>query len=237
MIDRYPLNECAVTYVLGEKSTTVLTTQIAHLVNLILERPFPGFISCVPAYTSLTIYYNPAIVARESALKDSPIYKHVYKFIDQIIVSDQLAQNPSFGTKEANNQPNIIEIPVQYGGAHGPDLEILSKELKLSEDEIVYLHSASLYTVGMIGFMPGFTYLHGLETALHAPRKASPRMLVPAGSIGIAGSQTGIYSMDSPGGWNIIGKTSIKIFDPNKVPPTPFKLGDLVKFIKLDEVI
>jgi KipI family sensor histidine kinase inhibitor len=128
-----------------------------------------------------------------------------------------------------------VEIPVRYGGDQGPDLENLAGLTGLTKAEVIHLHSSAEYTVCFIGFLPGFPYLSGMDPRLAAPRLATPRQLVPAGSVGIAGSQTGIYPLDSPGGWRIIGRTTLTIFDPHCEPTTLLKAGDRIKFIPVAE--
>jgi KipI family sensor histidine kinase inhibitor len=129
---------------------------------------------------------------------------------------------------------SVIEIPVLYGGEHGPDLESSAAELGLSPRELVERHSAGDYTVAMIGFAPGFPYLSGLEPALALPRLATPRARVAAGSVAIGGAQTGIYPRESPGGWRLLGRTPWTLFDPRREPPTRLQPGDRVRFRAID---
>ena len=128
---------------------------------------------------------------------------------------------------------NIVEIPVKYGGEYGPDLIDMSKELKISEDKIIDIHTESLYRIFMIGFMPGFPYLGGLDEKISFPRLSTPRISVPEGSVGIAGMQTGIYPFASPGGWNIIGRTEKILFDPKENPPSLLRSGSSLRFISI----
>tara|TARA_B110000438_G_scaffold277196_1_gene299612 strand:+ start:10472 stop:11137 length:666 start_codon:yes stop_codon:yes gene_type:complete len=131
-----------------------------------------------------------------------------------------------------NNDLNkVIEIPVNYGGEFGPDLLQISNSTGLSEKEIISIHSSKNYRVHMLGFMPGFPYLGGLDKRISFPRLTEPRTSIPAGSVGIAGNQTGIYPFSSPGGWNIIGKTNIKLFDINKSPPNFIESGTYLRFV------
>jgi KipI family sensor histidine kinase inhibitor len=127
-----------------------------------------------------------------------------------------------------------IEIPVRYGGADGPDLAALAKHTGLSIDEVVKRHTQAEYIVFFLGFQPGFAYLGGLDPALHMPRRAEPRLEVPAGSVGIGGAQTGIYPATSPGGWQLLGRTELKLFDPARNPPTLMQPGDRVRFTALE---
>lgn len=128
---------------------------------------------------------------------------------------------------------NIIEIPVAYGGEHGPDIAAIQKTSKLSKKGLIKAHSDAIYDVCIMGFIPGFAFLSEAPKALHHPRHATPRSLVPAGSIGIAGWQTGIYGLDSPGGWQIIGRTPLKLFDKSRANPFLVQAGDQIRFVPI----
>lgn len=127
-----------------------------------------------------------------------------------------------------------VEIPVQYGGEYGPDLKPMSQALGLSVEEVVKLHSEAIYTVYFIGFQPGFPYLGGLSEKLYFPRRETPRTKVPAGSVGIGGEQTGVYPFSSPGGWQMLGRTQMPLFDLTQNPPTALSAGDTLQFTVLD---
>ncbi|ALK32170.1 5-oxoprolinase subunit PxpB [Burkholderia plantarii] len=129
-----------------------------------------------------------------------------------------------------------IEIPVVYGGAGGPDLAAVAKHTGLTAEALARRHAAGSYVVFFLGFQPGFAYLGGLEAALHTPRRAAPRLEVPAGSVGIGGAQTGIYPAAAPGGWQLIGRTALTLFDPAATPPTLLRPGDRVRFT-ISEII
>jgi len=191
--------------------------RIAHLSVMKLDKflfdsKTEGIIEWIPSYASITVLYDPEIT-------DTSLIKSLKHF------------NESAEIIETDGR--VIEIPVLYGGEFGPDIESVAKINNVSVDEIIKIHSGADYEVWMIGFMPGFPYLYGIER-ISAPRLKSPRKFVPAGSVGIAGNQTGIYPIDSPGGWQIIGRTPLKIFDVRKDPPTLFKMGDKVRFIPID---
>ena len=132
-------------------------------------------------------------------------------------------------------EPKLTRIPVVYGGLYGPDLEEVAEYLRISPEEVIRLHCSKPYFIYMIGFMPGFPYMGELPEALVTPRLKTPRLLVPAGSVAIAQKQTGIYSMESPGGWQILGRTPVKLFDPEKEPPALLQMGDLVQFYPISE--
>lgn len=135
---------------------------------------------------------------------------------------------------EAHNPRRVVRIPVCYGGEFGPDLSFLAEHSRLSIEEVVRLHSAATYVVHFLGFSPGFGYLDGLPARLECPRLESPRTRVAAGSVGVAGGQTGVYPLDSPGGWRLIGRTPLRMFDPLANPPTRLEPGDNVKFVAID---
>ncbi len=133
--------------------------------------------------------------------------------------------------KAQRKTPRLHELPVQYGGQHGPDLAVVAAHTGLSALEVIERHCAPTYDVMCIGFLPGFPYLAGLDNQLVCPRRASPRLQVPAGSVGIGGRQTGIYPSASPGGWQLIGYCSVQLFDDNQFPPSLLQAGDQVKFV------
>jgi KipI family sensor histidine kinase inhibitor len=171
-----------------------------------------GVIELVPTYRSLLVHYDPMEVRHESAAA---------------LVLDAARQLPD----DSGEPTRVVTIPVMYGGAEGPDLADVAAHAGLSEAEVVNLHAAGDYLVFMIGFMPGFPYLGGLHPAIATPRLATPRTRVPAGSVGIAGGQTGIYPAESPGGWRLIGRTPVQLFDPRLDPPVLVQAGDHVRFM------
>ena len=130
-------------------------------------------------------------------------------------------------------KPRTVVIPVRYGGIDGPDLPEAAKRSGLSEEAFIALHTSVEYEVAMIGFMPGFPYLMGLPAAIFQPRLTSPRRSVPAGSVGIGGSQTGIYPLETPGGWRLIGRTQMRLFDPARDEPSLLRAGDKLRFVRI----
>ncbi len=164
----------------------------------------------VPGMNNLTVFFDP--------LKDS-----------SEIWLERLRN--LWNTVEAETfQQRHIEIPTYYGGEHGPDLELVAEHCELTTDEVVRLHSDTIYTVYFLGFQPGFAYMGGLPQRLNTPRRAEPRILVPAGSVGIGGSQTGIYPSQSPGGWQLIAWTPQCLFSPMHTPASLLSPGDVVRF-------
>jgi inhibitor of KinA len=177
--------------------------------------PIPGVVETVPAYADLTVYYDPARIG----IDDLPA-----------AIRARLARMATFVPPAGRE----ITIPVLYGGADGPDLQEVARVAALSPDDVIARHSAGCYPVFMLGFAPGFCYLGGLDPALACPRRATPRLRVPAGSVGIAGQQTGIYPLESPGGWQIIGRTPLPLFDPTAADPFPIRPGDTLRFRPID---
>jgi inhibitor of KinA len=175
----------------------------------------------VPAYTTLTVFFDPAVLFRTNALPGKTCFEKLSGYLQQLHGTDDLAAIP---------QNDTVSIPVCYGGPWGPDLAYVAEYHQLSVDEVIRIHSSAVYKVYMIGFIPGFAYMGGLDQRLETPRKATPRAAVLAGAVGIAGMQTGIYPLQTPGGWQIIGQTSVKLFDAERQIPSLLKAGDRVKF-------
>lgn len=136
-------------------------------------------------------------------------------------------------TPQGDIAGHTVEIPVRYGGDVGPDLNDIARHCGLSPDEVIHLHTHAIYRVFCLGFQPGFAYLGGLDTRLHTPRRDTPRLAIPAGSVAIGGSQTGIYPLATPGGWHIIGSTSVRLFDPAAAPAALLQPGDTVRFVRV----
>lgn len=215
----YPQGDQAITVSFGDEINQELHEKIISLTKLLDLEPFPGMIEAVPIFTAVTIYYSPLDVKRKYL--NLSIYEDVVMQIKQKLQSKKLSRN---------DPPTIITIPVCYGGEYGRDLTEVAQYHKLSESDVIRLHSNHEYVVYMVGFTPGFPYLGGMSERLATPRKQTPRVAIPAGSVGIGGRQTGIYPLESPGGWQIIGRTPLKLFNYNKKEPTLLKAGDIVRF-------
>ncbi|MBQ7147101.1 MAG: 5-oxoprolinase subunit PxpB [Lachnospiraceae bacterium] len=176
----------------------------------------PGIVETVPTYRSLMVHYNPRII------RNGELREKLEKLLSEM------------GDIEIPPSP-VLEIPVLYGGEMGPDLPFVAENAGLSEEEVIRIHSGTEYLIYMLGFTPGFTYLGGMSDKIATPRLQQPRVKIPAGSVGIAGSQTGIYPIDSPGGWQLIGRTPLKMYDPNRETPILPEAGQYMKFYPIDQ--
>ena len=174
-----------------------------------------GVLDVVPTFQTVGVHFDPLITDAD--------------LLSQCLRRVMAPQAPTSTAARV-----VHRIPVSYGGTLGPDLAEVAKAAKLSEQAVVSLHAAPLYRVFMLGFTPGFAYLGSVEPAIALPRRATPRATVPAGSVGIAGRQTGIYPSASPGGWHIIGRTPIRPFDPERAEPFLFNPGDCVQFYPIE---
>lgn len=187
--------------------------RIRALITQLDRARIPGLTDIVPGYTSVAVHYEPLVITH--AAMRAAIAAAVEPPCDAVVL----------------DAPRTIEIPVTYGGDDGPDLDALAALHAMSATEVVARHSAATYTVHMIGFVPGFPYLGGLDPRLATPRRATPRTLVPAGSVGIGGDQTGVYPIASPGGWHLIGRTPLALFDAARAEPALLRVGDRVRFV------
>jgi inhibitor of KinA len=210
----YPLGDSAVLAEFGTAINEENHRRIMALAKAIEERPHPCMIEMVPAFTTLTFFYEPSLCRFDEA-------------------RDYLLERLEHMPLQSSVPTPPLEIPVTYGDEFGPDLQAVAEHAKLSPEEVVRIHSEGDYLVYMIGFSPGFPYLGGLSERIAAPRLATPRLAVPAGSVGIAGSQTGIYPSETPGGWRIIGRTPFRLFHPDETPPSRLKAGDRVRFLPI----
>ena len=181
----------------------------------------PGVIELAPAYTSVAVFFDPVDVAKASGTA-SDIFDWLAARIGAATVPKRRGSRRS--------APRTVEIPVCYEPEFAPDLDEVAQHAQISAKEVVELHSAADYRVACIGFVPGFPFMSGLPKKVATPRRDTPRKEIPSGSVGIGGAQTGIYPLRSPGGWNLIGRTPLKLFDPTKNPPVLLRVGDRVRF-------
>lgn len=215
-----PLGDCALRVEFGKVIDRATHARIQAACEALGAAAVPGVRELVPAYTTLTIHYDPAAVAAAGAPTDD-LGGWLGLRINQV-----LERAP----KSLKSRAKVVTIPVCYGGEFGPDLEKIATRAKLAAAEVVRRHTKQEYWVAMVGFAPGFAYLAGLPPELATPRLAKPRASVAVGSVGIAGMQTGIYPLATPGGWNLIGRTPSRLFFPEQTPPTLLQAGDRVNF-------
>jgi len=218
----YSIHDRAITIEFSQIIDEHINMQVIAWQQEIESNPFPGFIECVPAYSSLTIYFGADCNIVE--LKNE---------LQQKINIVENTTHLNIAEKKQGVQP--IEIPVCYDIEFGFDLPWLTTHLNMSIEDIIQLHIENIYRVYMIGFIPGFPYMGILPSKLEVPRKQNPSLKIPAGSIGIAGKQTGIYPTEIPGGWQIIGRTPLTLFNKLNKPACLLKAGDNVRFIAISK--
>jgi inhibitor of KinA len=216
----YALSHGACTVSFGSQITEQTHLRVMGLQNQLAANPFTGWIENVAAYTTLTVYYEPAQVRAAYGCK-SPFH-WVKNHIEEVLTQEYAY------TENFDNQ-SIIKIPVCYERAFAPDLARAAEQLQMPEQTLIQLHSQTLFKVFMIGFLPGFPYMGTLAPELFLERKAQPVREVAAGSVAIAREQTGIYPQASPGGWHVIGRTPIKLFDLSRKAPSLLQPGDRVQ--------
>lgn len=221
MITYAPLGDQAVVVTCGKTVHINTHKTIQYLLQVLHKNPFPGMVECVPAFTSLTVYYDLYVLWKTYHVEP---FEFVCSYIEKLLFHKQKTISKEFET---------VFIPVCYGGEYGPDLKEVATYHQMSEEDVIHIHSEASYFIYMLGFTPGFPYLSGLPQQLNTPRKSSPRLKITPGSIGIGGEQTGIYPLETPGGWNIIGRTPIVLFRPNKTPPTYLQSGMHLKFVPI----
>lgn len=215
-----PLGDNAFMLEVGDVIDEPTHRRVQEVWRVLAAAPLPGVTELVPAYTTVTLFYDPVLAVQAGAPGDD-----IFEWL--VARTKERLKNPPRMEKPKSR---TMEIPVCYGGEFGPDLGLVAKQAKLSPEEVIKRHSKPEYLVYLVGFAPGFPYLGGLPKELETPRHAKPRMVVPPGSVGIGGAQTGIYPLATPGGWNLIGRTPEKIFRPAEHPPVLLRAGDRVRF-------
>jgi inhibitor of KinA len=218
----FPLGDSAITVDFGNIIDEEVNLNVLAWYQQLINDPVEGVIEIVPAYSSLTLHYDMLVVARNIS-KGQQVYDWMREAIEKRLQQPLVARQ---------NSGSLVKIPVCYDTFFAPDLESLAESKGMSKEEIVQLHLSKSYRVYMLGFLPGFAYLGQVDDKLAMPRKSQP-VEVAAGSIGIAGHQTGIYPMVSPGGWHIIGRTPVHLFDSDKENPALLKPGDSVQFVSI----
>lgn len=215
----FPLGDTAITIDFGNCIDEAINRKVMAGFHQLQQTPLPGMIEAVPAYSSLTLYYDISSL-KKSIPKEQPAYDWL---------KEQLEKRLS-GLEPGNaGAERRLRIPVCYDKEYAPDIEEMAAIRDISVDEIIHIHSSQPYRVYMLGFLPGFAYLGAIDERIIMPRKAQPAQVI-AGSVGIGGSQTGIYPLTSPGGWQIIGRTPLQLFNAEKQDPTLIKAGDIIEF-------
>lgn len=212
-----PVGDRAISIDFGQVIDPTINRHIRQTIERIKELQLDGIIELVPTYCALLVEYDAMLYS----------YSEICNIIE-----------PTFEEGMANTTNElvtVVEVPTVYGGEFGPDLSFVASHNHLSEDEVISIHSGTDYLVYMLGFIPGFTYLGGMDLRIATPRLSSPRTLIPAGSVGIAGEQTGTYPSDSPGGWQIIGRTPVTMYDMSKAQAALLNAGDYVRYVPIDE--
>lgn len=210
-----PCGDQAVTVEWGSTIDEHINRQVHAFARKVEELFHPAITEVVPTYRPATVHYRPEVLS--------------YEELKQLLAP--LAQG---GAEEAEELP-VVEIPVCYGGEYGPDLEEVAQHCSLTPEEVIARHTAPTYRIYMLGFTPGFPYLGGMDPSIAAPRRKEPRIHIPAGSVGIAGEQTGVYPIVSPGGWQLIGRTPLRLFDPQREQPILLSAGAGIRFVPIDE--
>lgn len=211
-----PLGDSAFIIKAGEEISVEVNRTIRKLLVRIEQEKIEGIVDFIPSYNELMVCYNPSVTG----------YR---KLLDTLQSIDKGVESITLPTA------SIIHVPVLYGDEFGPDLNEVANFNSISEEDVVKIHTSTSYLVYMLGFTPGFCYLGGMDERIVTPRKHSPRLKIPAGAVGIADKQTGIYPIESPGGWQLIGQTPLKLFDPIRKPEFLIQPGDYIKFIPISK--
>ena len=222
--ETYPVNNSQIRFLdSGESALDIefgnsidpdIHTKVMDLFSSLSGKKIKGISGLIPTFRSLLVMYDPLIIPKS-----------------KLIVQCEKVIRKKTSSRESSSR--VFHIPVCYEGDYAPDIENVCKANGLSSDEVIEIHTSKEYLIYMLGFLPGFAYLGGLDKRICTPRLSSPRPRIPAGAVGIGGDQTGIYPVPSPGGWQLIGKTPVRLYDPDKVPPIIYKAGDYIKFEKI----
>jgi inhibitor of KinA len=216
------ISDSAITVDFGNVINEIINKKLIALFAYLSEHPLEGMKEAVPAYSSLTIYFDVPLLRKKIA-HNKPVYKWMKGELDKLLQKD---------LDDIDSTPRAIRIPVCYTDEFGPDLQSIAQAKQVTVEDIIRLHTSKEYRVYMLGFLPGFAYMGELAEEIAMPRKQQPEPTV-AGSVGLAGKQTGIYPLNSPGGWQIIGRTPLKMFDKEKDDPCLLKMGDSVAFYSI----
>ena len=207
-----PLGDEAIVMEVGNEISKEATNLVRSITKRLEETLIDSIVEVIPAFTTVTVFYE---VTMEFQYKD--VKKLIEKTLEEMEDFDSIEQR-------------TIVIPVCYGGEYGPDIEFVAKHNQLSVEEVIAIHSSGTYEVNMIGFAPGFPFIDGMSEMIAAPRRTTPRLRIPERSVGIAGLQTGVYPIETPGGWQLIGRTPMNLFLPNEDIPSLLQAGDRIVF-------
>ncbi len=218
------LGDGALLLCLGDRIDAALNARVHALAQALRDAALAGVVDIVPGYASIAVRYDARAWSDPVSMQapGERLAAYLSIFVDNFTFSATLDDAP------------VVEIPVCYGGEFGPDLDAVAAHAQLDAASVIARHADAAYRVAMLGFAPGFPYLLGLDAALHMPRRAQPRTRVAAGSVAIGGAQTGIYPRTLPGGWQIIGRTPLRLFDPARTPPALLAPGQCVRFRAID---
>lgn len=211
-----PAGDTALVMEFGDTIEKEINASIANVVENLKKENVDGIVDILPTYRSILINYDPVKLT----------FDELVKILNGLKTGD--ASNVS-------EYVRLVEIPTLYGGEYGPDIDFVAKHAGLSEKEVIKIHSGTDYLVYMMGFIPGFTYLGGLDERIATPRLKSPRLKIEPGSVGIASNQTGMYPLESPGGWQLIGRTPLKLYDETENPPVFIQAGDYIRYVPIKE--
>ena len=216
----FPLSETAITVEFGNKIAPELNDRAIRFAEVLSSAPFEGMLEAAPAYSSVTVFFDTVTVRRHNPFAET-VHSAVKEKLETVLKKVR---------RERHDAQRTVEIPFAVGKDVSLDLDFVASETGLPADEVLEIFVSRTYRVYMLGFLPGFAYMGDIDQRIAVPRRATPRIRVPKGSVAIAGRQTGIYSLESPGGWHILGRTSVNMFAPNKAKPCHVEPGDEVRF-------
>lgn len=208
--------DSAVVMEFGNEVSEEINAKIRNTIEKLENEKIEGIIELTPTYRSITVKYNPLEISYKKLIE-------VLNKFENIKVDNE------------NVKVKLVEIPTVYGDEYGQDIAFVAENANISQEEVIKIHTGKDYLVYMLGFAPGFTYLGGMDEKIATPRLKSPRLKIAAGSVGIAGSQTGMYPSESPGGWQLIGRTPLKLYDEKSNPPVFINAGDYIRYVQISE--